>query len=189
LECQPDERAGPRCQCVCAGVAARLNWTRFKYYLTCSPMNTSNMTQPTPPESVQPSLWHRVWAPLTAALIIYFGVKYWGAPQIGTGKTWVLTDQLRLVSVAALVFLLFLYRECQQMGEGLVRSLVSIAKVFWKVFCFAVIPLVFGTLCFFSMTKNPDFQISVLQIVLAGLEVSPWLLNYWPPTSLSLILA
>jgi hypothetical protein len=58
---------------------------------------------------------------------------------------------------------------------GVWRVIRGIACAVWEVICWLIIPAVFGYLCYASVTKK--FEISVLQICLAAIALSPWMLR------------
>src|SRR5438067_1757864 len=51
----------------------------------------------------------------------------------------------------------------------------SLSRALWEVVCWFIVPVVFGYLCYASITKR--FEISVLQICLAAIALSPWVLR------------
>jgi hypothetical protein len=55
------------------------------------------------------------------------------------------------------------------------RIIRCIACALWEVICWLIIPIAFGYLCYVSITKK--FEISVLQICLAAIALSPWMLR------------
>lgn len=55
------------------------------------------------------------------------------------------------------------------------RLLCRIARALWEVVCWLIVPVVFGYLCYASITKK--FEITVFQSVLAGIALTPWLLR------------
>lgn len=55
------------------------------------------------------------------------------------------------------------------------RVIRHIARALWEVICWLIVPAVFGYLCYASITKK--FEISVLQIALAAIALSPWMLR------------
>lgn len=55
------------------------------------------------------------------------------------------------------------------------RAIRRIALVMWEVICWIIIPIVFGYLCYGSITKKID--LSILQICLAAVALSPWFLR------------
>lgn len=55
---------------------------------------------------------------------------------------------------------------------GIADRILTIA---WELFCWSIIPLVFGYLCYISISNQ--FEISWLHICLAGIAVSPWILR------------
>lgn len=58
----------------------------------------------------------------------------------------------------------------------LVKSIIpKIARVLWEVVCWLIVPVVFGYLCYASLTKKLD--ITILQICLAVIALSPWMLR------------
>ena len=50
-----------------------------------------------------------------------------------------------------------------------------IAHALWEIVCWLIVPAVFGYLCYASITKKSE--ISVLQIALAAIALSPWMLR------------
>lgn len=58
---------------------------------------------------------------------------------------------------------------------GAWRVIRAILRALWEGICWLIIPVVFGYLCYSSITKT--FEISVLQICLAAIALSPWMLR------------
>lgn len=50
-----------------------------------------------------------------------------------------------------------------------------ISAALWEAFCWIIIPLIFGYLCYASIKR--EFELSWLQICVAGIAVSPWILK------------
>src|SRR2546430_11776817 len=55
------------------------------------------------------------------------------------------------------------------------RIVRHIGRGIWEVICWLIVPAVFGYLCYASITKK--FEISVLQVSLAAIALSPWMLR------------
>src|SRR5438477_1233639 len=55
------------------------------------------------------------------------------------------------------------------------RIIGGISRAIWEIICWLIIPFAFGYLCYASLTKK--FEISVLQICLAAIALSPWMLR------------
>ncbi len=55
------------------------------------------------------------------------------------------------------------------------RFVRSLSRALWEIVCWFIVPVVFGYLCYASITKR--FEISVLQICLAAIALSPWVLR------------
>lgn len=55
------------------------------------------------------------------------------------------------------------------------RVILIIARAIWEIFCWLIVPIVFGYFCFLSITKK--FDVSKLQIFLAAIALSPWMLK------------
>jgi len=58
------------------------------------------------------------------------------------------------------------------------RIIRRIACGIWEVVCWLIVPVVFGYLCYGSIAKK--FDVSVLQICLAAIALSPWILRLLP---------
>src|SRR5437763_884328 len=55
------------------------------------------------------------------------------------------------------------------------RLIRGLACALWEVICWLIIPVTFGYLCYASLTKK--FEISVMEICLAAIALSPWMLR------------
>ena len=124
------------------------------------------------------SLFSRLFCPVVAAIIIYVGVYLVVSPQ---PPSWTRQNHVLLATLTTVVFLLFLWRECYpvnmtslQWGWYYIRLVIS---HLWRAFSFCVFPLVFGYLLLQSLSKSPNEQVSILQISLAALALSPWVLK------------